>query len=607
MKYLLHSVWLVLFLLIPLQAFSQEDTCYVPDLFGTGQFLNAIIAADTAGTGWKGASGATAWQNHTRVYVLKKNGSYPWNAQLFLQTNRKLVIRAEAGNYVPGGDLKPNIYGYPVAAAYPGRIINLNQPNDTLMLKNVTVCGMDESTAGGLDKVQGNLIEIQSSGNGGSIFIDSCLIKTDNGQLMQIGASATVHASTIRLTNTIFADMGFLGQSNLGAGRGIDFRNSEIDTIDINNCTFVNFQDRIVRHLLSLHPIHSFKFNHNTVLNGMSYCGTISLGWVDSLGIGPFEIKNNLFVDNFAMGPDTDLVRQSEFTDNPETDSRNGFSKITWICLRPNTTSNVTPWVIQNNYYSISDSGKAMRALSAPYLHVPNPDTVERIMTADLKKQLEANGGDTLTAFRQVRIAPTKIPPLMTKMIRWYYAPASDGSPADFSNTGAGAGRLKTGSSGTPATHFIHDATNNIWVYDYNRQTTEWYLDSLDAGYKANINLSAAASDGKIVGSTMWTFKGLLASVDKQSQLPTSYSLEQNYPNPFNPSTKIAYSIPRQSIVKLDVFDILGRKVASLVNQMMQAGNYAVEFNGTSLGSGVYIYRLTTPTMTISKKMLLVK
>jgi hypothetical protein len=424
---------------------------------------------------------------------------------------------------------------------------------------------------------------------------------------MQIGASGACHANTIRLTNTLFADMGFLGQSNLGAGRGIDFRNSEIDSIDISNCTFVNFQDRVVRHLLSLQPIHSFKFNHNTVMNGMSYCGTLSLGWVDSLSNGPFEIKDNLFVDNFAMGPDTDLVRQSEFTDNPENDSRNGKSLITWICARPNTGSHVTPWVISNNYYSISDSGAAMRALTAPYLYVPNPSTTEPIMPGDMKRQLKANGGDTVNAFRKVKIAPTNVPQLMTKLIRWYYAPASDGSPADLTNTGAGAGRLKTGSSGTPATHFIHDVTYNVWVYDMKRQTTSWYFDNFDAGYKASIDLSAAASDGKIVGSRMWSFKGVITSVEKPDAMPTKFSLEQNYPNPFNPSTKITYGVARQTNVKLEVFDILGRKVATLVNEAKTAGSYSVEFDASKIVSGVYVYRLSTPELTISKKMLLVK
>jgi hypothetical protein len=509
----LYGFWLVLCLLAPVKALSQEDTCFISDLYGTGQFLNRIIAADTAGTGWQGSHGATAWQNHTRVYVLAKNGSFPCDAQFFLGANRKLVIRAEAGNYVipaHGGDWKPQIYLYPVNGTPAGRFVNLNKTGDTLVLSNVSVCGNDESQLGTLSKIQGNLIEIQSAGSG-SIYIDSCIIKTDNGQLMQIGASGYCHAFTIKVTNSIFADMGFLGMSNLGAGRGIDLRNSEVDNLIVENNTFVNFQDRIIRHLISLYPIHSIKFNHNTILNGMSYCGNLSFGWVDSLGSGPFEIKNNLFVDNFSMGPDTDGLRQVEFTDSPDKDPVNGLSKISWIVARPNTSGHNTPWDISSNYYCISDAGLALRALTSPYLRVPPstlyPGAGEPILTSDMKRQMALNGGDTLKAFQSVAVTPSVVPPVMSKLVKWYYAPASDGVGGnDQTNVGAGAGRQKTGSSGTPATHFIHDVTNNVWVYDYNRRQTSWYFDSLDCSYTSTTNLAHAATDGKIIGDPRWAF-----------------------------------------------------------------------------------------------------
>jgi hypothetical protein len=139
------------------------------------------------------------------------------------------------------------------------------------------------------------------------------------------------------------------------------------------------------------------------------------------------------------------------------------------------------------------------------------------------------------------------------------------------------------------------------------RQLTGWYFDTFDASYKASVDLSTAASDGKTVGSTKWTFKGVLASVDKRNEMPKTFSLEQNYPNPFNPSTKITYSVARESKVRLEVFDILGRKVATLVNEARNPGNYTVEFDASELVSGVYIYRLSTPELTFSKKMMLVK
>ncbi len=86
-----------------------------------------------------------------------------------------------------------------------------------------------------------------------------------------------------------------------------------------------------------------------------------------------------------------------------------------------------------------------------------------------------------------------------------------------------------------------------------------------------------------------------------------TYKLEQNYPNPFNPSTRIIYQVAATSNVKLEVFDMLGRKVATLVNERKEAGEYPVIFNAQNLSSGVYFYRLQTDKFTQTKKMMLVK
>jgi subtilisin-like proprotein convertase family protein len=90
-------------------------------------------------------------------------------------------------------------------------------------------------------------------------------------------------------------------------------------------------------------------------------------------------------------------------------------------------------------------------------------------------------------------------------------------------------------------------------------------------------------------------------------EIPNNYSLNQNYPNPFNPMTTISFDIPKADNVKLVVYDLLGREVALLVNQFRQAGTYDVQFDGSTLSSGVYFYRLETGSFTETKKMLLVK
>jgi hypothetical protein len=88
---------------------------------------------------------------------------------------------------------------------------------------------------------------------------------------------------------------------------------------------------------------------------------------------------------------------------------------------------------------------------------------------------------------------------------------------------------------------------------------------------------------------------------------PFTFGLEQNYPNPFNPSTSIKYQIPSTNFVTLKVYDVLGREIATLVNEVKQPGTYAVQFDGSGLASGIYFYKLQAGSFADVKKLVLVK
>ncbi len=122
---------------------------------------------------------------------------------------------------------------------------------------------------------------------------------------------------------------------------------------------------------------------------------------------------------------------------------------------------------------------------------------------------------------------------------------------------------------------------------------------------------------GKIIGSdtdsglyvvkTNFTMTGTSGYAD--NVIPEKYSLGQNYPNPFNPNTKINFSLPSNSNVKLDIYNIEGKEVAELVNDRRDAGNYEINFDAAKYGlsSGMYFYTLSSDKFSETKKMILVK
>ncbi len=105
-----------------------------------------------------------------------------------------------------------------------------------------------------------------------------------------------------------------------------------------------------------------------------------------------------------------------------------------------------------------------------------------------------------------------------------------------------------------------------------------------------------------------WDFnRGLPSYVEQLSSVPGAFNLKQNYPNPFNPSTRIEFSLPRESNVILTVYNLLGQEVATLVNESLRAGTHAVTFDAAKFSTGLYFYRLEATGFESVKKMMLLK
>ena len=171
--------------------------------------------------------------------------------------------------------------------------------------------------------------------------------------------------------------------------------------------------------------------------------------------------------------------------------------------------------------------------------------------------------------------------------------------------------------------YFINPDTGWAGGYDYNYngvlfKTTDggnnWIEqqcpteNELTSIYFVDPNTGWASGFGGIIKTTNG---GGIMSVKNEDYYknnePKQIELYQNYPNPFNPTTKIEYSLPVESHVKLEIFDVLGRKILVLVNKDQKAGKHSAIFNGVNLASGIYFYRLSVGNFTETKKLVLVK
>lgn len=103
--------------------------------------------------------------------------------------------------------------------------------------------------------------------------------------------------------------------------------------------------------------------------------------------------------------------------------------------------------------------------------------------------------------------------------------------------------------------------------------------------------------------------EGITTSVyrNKYNGIPNNFKLHQNYPNPFNPNTIITIDVPMQEFVDLSIYDIVGKKVVTLIHETMQPGRYSMEFNGNNISSGIYFYRLKSQSVIVQRRMVFSK
>jgi hypothetical protein len=171
---------------------------------------------------------------------------------------------------------------------------------------------------------------------------------------------------------------------------------------------------------------------------------------------------------------------------------------------------------------------------------------------------------------------------------------------------------------------FVEVSSNNgsSWqtVSQYTGTLSAWTPQTFDITRYANSSSQvkirfrllsdvSTTGDGWYVDDIVLTIfcTGQFVGILSNNNLPSVFFLKQNTPNPFNPLTQIKYGISKEGFVKITVFDVLGRKILSLVDGNQKPGTYEVEFDGTNFASGLYFYKLEAGNFTDVKKMILIK
>ena len=189
-----------------------------------------------------------------------------------------------------------------------------------------------------------------------------------------------------------------------------------------------------------------------------------------------------------------------------------------------------------------------------------------------------------------------------------------------WENATLGTGNLFTAQDDSMETNMLKYWVNFAYTGNPNGSSlVQWpqYIDSTDCYLEINATPDGTKSGVRTEKCNFWDeAAGYITGIKNKTsiKIPLEFKLYQNYPNPFNPMTTIEYRIPAsltnakgKILVSLNVFDILGNKVAQMVNKYQSAGSYRIEVNASYLSSGIYFYKLEVGNYADTKKMILLK
>ncbi len=609
----------LLFAVLPISLFAQTDTVVVTSDLTTsteGNLNNAIgnvIKADSA--------------NHTNnlsntVFMLQPYGYYILTGTITTPPHSHLYLVGPDPGNTQSASLPQIVW---TSSGGVTTTYNFDCYGDVTM-KNVWILC---ATTAGSQVGSSIVIEDDSladlSGKGEHAKFDDCIfdyMNIGNGGGAIEPACKQFHCT---ITNSYFRN--FTDPHYRYYGRPVSWTYQSTtwhtDSISFENCTIANCGYAYMQE--SPEYADYVSFNHCTFLNTMMYTLESSYWW-------NLSVTNCIFMNSYLMG---DIPSQDGTSMTPVGGTINVDSVSTFGFTVPFTDSSSAPvarqrhilfancsygydsWYINflaNNQYNDTASalnklylmplmsGKTYREFFGddpagnklfPYINMVKIYPAD--LTTDTTRGLydpNANPGFILPPTNIDSIESFCLGRWITgQNVSWAYDPSSDVQQVwpmneDLSYTNSTL--MTAGMGGFPLGDLYHWWGPSSSTNDY----TPW--------------LAQAAQEHATISS--WLNTGKLTAVRETGPtVPASYELSQNYPNPFNPTTQIKYSVPRNGFVTLKVYNVLGQEVATLFSGVQRAGNYAATFDGSRFASGVYFYRLQAGSVSITRKLMLIK
>jgi hypothetical protein len=576
-------------LLLVSVTFGAYDPQYVSKVSGDTLFVKDDIAFGGYNTLYK-LMVTDSLAPATRVYMLSAGGTYSCQNNPQSSKVYKTVITGPDQNIKKGTILPPVISGLYATGINTNGGMNCNKD---LLVKNIDLeIGNSNGNGGGW-------AFFNFGGTGLKLQVDNCIM--EHTWWCWVGGPSAMQ--TIKFTNDYFVNLS--GHSCRRNGGVTDFNSGSAnkqDTLLVENCTHVNIQGIIYKFRVG-YTVNRAIFNHNDFINCSS---SIIMNNGNSTNL---SITNNIYVncqlqamcpvlltsdvgevdaDGQAMGF-INLRVDSTFTANVGVHGVYVDKNLTYwdpslsdivSTLNTKQVDKRTDWI--SNMVTMNPRTTALFANKTQYPKLTNGTWTTKLPAFVNTSNLFTTQLAVLKAFSLATVDTSYGSPLAS----WRKSTNPEASnfvyadfpiPIDLSYTDADL--MVAGSGGFP-------------LGDLN-----WFPAKL-ASWKAQSTAEYATIQGRVDGTL---------GVTTTNELPQGFQLQQNYPNPFNPSTEISYTISKAGNVSLNVYNMLGQQVASLVNGFQAANTYKVNFNASGLSSGVYFYKLSSGNNEIMKKMVLMK